>query len=237
MPVTTQASSYRWGTITPNALYYRSNKFWPTAPAPLWTETFSAGNASAWPAPWVKTLNPATSTATVTGGIGVLTYGTTGSWDGADETIIARDVTLADFEMSLRIRIGDTSQTMAVIICRMPNGVTDGGTAIHFFIEAGVPTNVFRASQYAEWTETAIGSNVDFGQASNTWYRLRIRLSGATVQARIWADGGAEPSTWMINGTAPAVTAAGQVGVRANGGAAAGARNVDTDDWQVSPLQ
>jgi hypothetical protein len=43
-------------------------------------------------------------------------------------------------------------------------------------------------------TSAALGFTI----TANTIYWLRFQKSGSTVQARIWADGGAEPGTWNV---------------------------------------
>lgn len=46
----------------------------------------------------------------------------------------------------------------------------------------------------------------------NTWYWLRLRVTGTSIQGRRWADGTTEPTTWTTT-TDATITTAGWVGV------------------------
>jgi hypothetical protein len=48
------------------------------------------------------------------------------------------------------------------------------------------------------FTTLATGS---FTWAINTWYFIRLNITGTTVRARIWAVGTSEPSTWTVTAT------------------------------------
>ncbi len=41
----------------------------------------------------------------------------------------------------------------------------------------------------------------NFTWSLNTWYYMRFRTVGTTVQAKIWAEGSAEPGTWLLSQT------------------------------------
>ncbi len=60
----------------------------------------------------------------------------------------------------------------------------------------------------------AIGTAASFTFATGTWYRIRIRTVGTTIQARVWARTGSEPSTWLVDRTDSHVTSAGLLAVR-----------------------
>ncbi len=63
---------------------------------------------------------------------------------------------------------------------------------------------------------------------------LRLRVSGSTIQFKIWADGTAEPTTWKATVTDTSVTAPGQLFLSVVRGAAnVGAKSVSFDDLAV----
>ena len=62
---------------------------------------------------------------------------------------------------------------------------------------------------------TQLGSG-SFTLNINTFYWIRVVMSGSHLQARIWADGSSEPSTWTIDTTDTTYSAAGQFGVSTN---------------------
>ena len=88
--------------------------------------------------------------------------------------------------------------------------------------------------------KTVAGTNTSLGTASGAqqvgsgrqWVRLRV--SGSTVQYKIWPDGQAEPATWRATVTDTSVTAAGQLFVSLNRGSSnTGAKSVQLDDLTV----
>ncbi|HEY0167154.1 MAG TPA: fibrinogen-like YCDxxxxGGGW domain-containing protein [Jatrophihabitans sp.] len=63
---------------------------------------------------------------------------------------------------------------------------------------------------------------------------LRLRVSGSTIQFKIWADGAAEPVAWKSTNTDTGVTAAGQLFLSVvRGGTNVGAKSVSLDDLAV----
>jgi hypothetical protein len=50
---------------------------------------------------------------------------------------------------------------------------------------------------------------------ANDFYWVRLDVTGSTLRARAWADGGTEPGSWQVTATDTTFTAAGLVGVRA----------------------
>lgn len=66
-------------------------------------------------------------------------------------------------------------------------------------------------------TGTAIGSGVSKTITAGSKYWIRLRATGAatsvTLQGRLWADGGAEPSTWDLNTTDTSGIASGAPGL------------------------
>ena len=68
--------------------------------------------------------------------------------------------------------------------------------------------------------------------SSGTWYRLRLQAIGNQVRARIWLDGSAEPSTWLISQTDATYQTASNIGATLYNHTT----NADWDDFQVRRL-
>jgi chitodextrinase len=78
-------------------------------------------------------------------------------------------------------------------------------------------------------------ATVSSGQQLTTGKQwLRLRVSGSTIQFKIWTDGTTEPTTWAATSTDTSVTAAGQLFVSLNrGGTNVGAKSVSLDDLSI----
>jgi hypothetical protein len=81
--------------------------------------------------------------------------------------------------------------------------------------------------------------SVTGGQAVTTGKQwLRLRVSGSTIQFKIWADGAAEPAVWKSTSTDTSVTAAGQLFLSVvRGSSNVGAKAVSFDDLAVRDAQ
>jgi len=79
-------------------------------------------------------------------------------------------------------------------------------------------------------TDTALAS-VDFVPAVNQQHRLEVE--GSTLRYRLWDDGAAEPSTWLLEATDTNITDAGTVGL---GGQTSGLRSTYQDDFFADTL-
>jgi len=80
-------------------------------------------------------------------------------------------------------------------------------------------------------TRTTLQSVGGAQPVSSGKHWLRLRVTGSTIQFRIWLDGDPEPSTWAATVTDTSVTADGQTFLSLNRGSTnVGARNVTLDD-------
>jgi hypothetical protein len=76
-------------------------------------------------------------------------------------------------------------------------------------------------------TTTSLNTTSGAQQVGSGRQWMRLRVSGSTIQYKIWLDGQVEPSTWRASVTDTAVTAAGQLFVSLNrGGSNTGAKSV-----------
>jgi hypothetical protein len=65
-------------------------------------------------------------------------------------------------------------------------------------------------------SETQLGSAVttQFTHAAGTWYKMRFRIEGTALKAKLWTLGTSEPGTWDITTTDSDLVGVGSVGVR-----------------------
>lgn len=102
-------------------------------------------------------------------------------------------------------------------------GVTGGGVIARAAGAAGSESgyacvtfgDALRIVYYGTGTANVVATSASKGLTANTWYWIRFRIdnNGAgPMRARIWADGGGEPGTWDVTGTAGADIAAGWAG-------------------------
>jgi hypothetical protein len=82
---------------------------------------------------------------------------------------------------------------------------------------------------------TSTVQSVAGGQTVTTGKQwLRLRVSGSTIQFKIWADGAAEPVAWRSTSTDTSVTAAGQLFLSVvRGSTNVGAKAVSFDDLAI----
>ena len=63
---------------------------------------------------------------------------------------------------------------------------------------------------------------------------LRLRVSGSTIQFKVWTDGTTEPAAWASTSTDTSVTAAGQLFLSLNRGSTnVGTKAVSFDDLTI----
>ena len=200
---------------------------------PLFSDTWSAPNGTAWNSGWTTTQSG--GTVDTQNSQGRLTYGATPSaYARAQLTGAAAQ---ADSEL---------------LTSYQWDSVTAGGYLSVFLRGSGGWQNAYRPKngfgmQFASSSSTAvIQKNVNSvstnlasvagGQAVTTakqW--LRLRVSGTTIQFRTWRDGTTEPSAWAGSVTDPSVIPAGQLFVSIVSGAANSvAKSVSLDDLTLS---
>ena len=86
------------------------------------------------------------------------------------------------------------------------DGTTNTGVVV------GPVNTILRTIQYVNGAATTTDA-AGGGLVANSPYWARVKISGTSVQQRIWADGTAEPTTWAQTVTNTTVTAGGWAGV------------------------
>lgn len=80
--------------------------------------------------------------------------------------------------------------------------VTSGGTGLTLWKKSTVGGTLTSITLTTNNTFTAL--------TANTLYRIRFQIRGTTLQARLWADGSAEPGIWHAAGTDSSITGSGK---------------------------
>lgn len=70
-----------------------------------------------------------------------------------------------------------------------------------------------RISKYVSATLTTLATTSSLGLSANTYYWIRFRANGTSLQARIWADGSGEPGSWNLSTTDTSISTAGWAGM------------------------
>lgn len=196
------AGAFGAGT-PPDAIY--ADGFEPAAAA-IFVESFAAGTAAAWPAPWIE-LAQSADIADVQGGAGRLRPMVTGySLARMHAAISARDV-----EASFSFVLEDASSQGVGFYVRQNGGHLDltnpPGQGYAVFVEGS-----FRNMPgVGVWKEEA-GQEIQLAHSGaaapapqqDVAYRVRFRVSQTDashtlLQARIWPDGSAEPDGWQVS--------------------------------------
>src|SRR5690606_8085377 len=92
-------------------------------------------------------------------------------------------------------------------------GGYSGGLAVRASGAAGAETGYallvtsteVTLGRFQSGTFTAL-KGAPYTLAANTWTWIRLRANGTTIQARAWADGAAEPTTWQVEHTGATIT-------------------------------
>lgn len=192
-------------------------------------------DGAAWPQPWAVAKMPTGGAAVVASERGRLSTGTTtGNYSSADMVSVRHSTTAANVELLFTFRkVTADAHPRAVLRC--DNATLDPANGVAVILAGTGSSGTVQVSGVTNWSYVTIGSAVVKNWAVGTDYRVRVRLSGSTVQVRAWAAASTEPTTWDINGSTT-VTAAGYVGLTCGTGSAAASQTVHYDDITVSAL-
>jgi hypothetical protein len=118
----------------------------------------------------------------------------------------------ADTEVLARYKVSVTSTNHMYLHVR---GSGAAAAETSYFVM--ISTNGFLTlGKNVAGAQNTLGAGYTFSNLpAGTWFLVRFRVNGTTLQARIWLDGTPEPSDWQTTVTDSAVTAAGWVGVGA----------------------
>ncbi|HST46793.1 fibrinogen-like YCDxxxxGGGW domain-containing protein [Jatrophihabitans sp.] len=204
----------------------------PTEVPPLFSDSFTAADGTPWSASWTTSL--ATGAADVQSGAGRLAVDdVSGAFSRAQLTGLAArgdSELLTSFSWS-----SNTALSYFNVYLRGSGGWQNAYRPKNGYglqLQSNTGTVVIQKNVNSV---TSTVQSVAGGQALTTakqW--LRLRVSGSTIQFKIWTDGTAEPTTWKATATDTDVTAAGQLFLSVvRGGTNVGAKSVSLDDLAV----
>lgn len=133
-----------------------------------------------------------------------------GTPTGSGRRVISWDRTAgyADVERTIRARSTSASGRQIEIVLR---GTGAGATSAGYIL-ALVDGDTLELGRIVAGSYTVL-EQAAFAWSADTWYRVRFRLNGTTLQGRAWEDGEAEPTAWMVEQTDATITAGGFNGV------------------------
>ena len=149
---------------------------------------------------------------------------------GANWPLAYTSVPLSDLDYTARIRATDSPKTDWIGLAFR---ILDPSTIPDFLtFYQSRDTNNFKYGVITNDNHANPIASPGFTMPQNAWYRIRLQAVGSTVRARIWADGAAEPATWMISTTTTTYQSSTNIGLTLY----FHTTNADWDDIQVRRL-
>lgn len=242
------------GSSTPNTTAWAVNDVWidniaPTTPvvrvwtgavfqparssgASLFTDLFTGTNGVA-----VSGSNWVTASTPVSGSGYSFTYQDNTGWlqgGSGNQTKISRSVNITnptDANVSCSIKFPASGVPKNVVIFTRANSAIDSQTGYSATITPGK----FFLNKWVSFTATDFNpGGTSFSYANDTWYSVRLRTVGSTIQGKIWVTASAEPATWTVTVTDTTYTTAGYIGVQLLN-QASGNNSVYFDNFVVDP--
>lgn len=134
---------------------------------------------------------------------------------GASWNALDADADRADFEVVsiFTLRGADVSDCYGSTFGRGSGAALSSATLISAGVSGFATSTAKRISKRVSGTSSTV-SSTSYSPSQGTRIGSRFRVSGTTVQARIWEyDNEAEPETWVLTGTVSNVSGAGWIGV------------------------
>lgn len=169
-----------------------------------------ANNASSWGTSsggdaWSAATNNGTATVSISSNTGVVTGVSTGS----SNMQLLSTKTLSDCDLLTKVKLSAVpSASISFSVIARCDGSNTGN-----FYRALITTD-FEIQKAIVGSGTTALATTAFSVSANTFYWVRFRLIGTSLQAMIWQDGNAAPSAWMLSATDSAITTAGRYGLR-----------------------
>lgn len=182
----------------------------------LGLDTFQHADQAGWPAAtdgqtWTQTGPGTRSTASNEGVLVSI---------GADTHVRMGTATSGDAEIVCRVSLNNANDVVGL---QSRFSVSGGNTTCYKFLFYSAGIHVNKAVSGANSNL----ANAVFTLTTNTFYWMRFRLAGTVCWGKMWADGTAEPGSWMITATDSGVTGVGGVAVLGNTDAASTGIKID----------
>ena len=170
-------------------------------------------STTGWSERWVAADG---SFATTADGFRITKTGETGSyaitWDTIDSDA-NRDV--IEILAKVRLVTQAAATTMVGVVCRGAGASGAQDLVRAYLYDAGNDgADRFIIDEYASGSQSIYLASTSRSNVANTWYWIKVRADGTSCQARLWADGSAEPATWTLDATV-SVNAVGWAGIYA----------------------
>ncbi len=172
------------------------------------TDTFTRVTANGWGTP---DTGPA---YTLLGGVAA-NYATDGSVGtnscaaNVAQNVVSNCAAANDQEATGRLRFGTMpvgGNATALVELRRAATPSDTYRATIVVTPAGVVQgNMIKRVANVQTTLVANTTATGLTATAGAWFRFRFQVVGTTLKLRIWADGSAEPATWLITTTDSAI--------------------------------
>ncbi|RKS77929.1 concanavalin A-like lectin/glucanase superfamily protein [Motilibacter peucedani] len=200
----------------------------------LFTDSWAGADGTPWSSAWTTGTSNGT-VSTQAGGGSLLVGNVSGAFARAQLTGAAPR---ADTDTVLSYRWSSTGATGYLdVYVRGSGGWQNAYRPLTGYgIEVASNSTTVSLSRNVNGVRTTLSTvNAQSVTTARQW--LRIRVTGSTVQYRIWPDGSPEPAAWSSTVTDTAVTAPGQLFVSADRGSqSTTSRSVTLDDLVVADL-
>lgn len=121
-----------------------------------------------------------------------------------------------DVEVLALVRPISDSDDMNMGIAGRMRGASGAEDSYSFLLHqssAGARDQVILAKTDGSSTLTLIGSESSFNWSLDNNYWMKLRISGTTLRAKIWAEDDDEPAAWNLEETDTSISASGYVGI------------------------
>lgn len=194
---------------------------------PAGTTFTGIANGAAWPAPWTPGQMPSGASMTVQSEQGQLATGSTvGNYSSADGASARYTSQVADFTATFTFRRVGSVHVRFVARCNAQTLDPQDGVIVN------LNGTSLELTQVANYNYSSIATTPKTW-SKNVDYKVKVAMTGATVQAKSWLATDAEPGAWDVSGTTTR-TAAGYLGFWAGCDAAAASQIALFDDITIT---
>ncbi|HEU5271049.1 MAG TPA: Ig-like domain-containing protein, partial [Jatrophihabitans sp.] len=198
----------------------------------LFSETWPGADGSAWPAAW--TTSNSNGTVDTSSGAGrIANADVAGAWARAQLTGLANQ---SDTELLTSFQWSSTGAVSYLSVYLRGSGGWQNAYRPKngYGLELQSNSGTVVLQKDVNGTATNLATVTGAQQVSTAKQWLRLRVSGSTIQFKIWTDGSTEPTTWTATSTDTDVTAPGQLFLSLNRGSTnVGSRSVAFDDLTI----
>lgn len=128
--------------------------------------------------------------------------------------MVTLGVSLTDVDMIYSVSIPVTAAGAAITssaLLRYVSASTHYYAGVQFETAGTITARIVRRVADVDATLASVATGLTY--TPGTLYRVRTQIVGSTLRMRVWDASGSEPTVW--HASAPAITAAGAVGIRA----------------------